>query len=171
MFEDAVKVSHVLKLLLFVFTLLSAALLSVQVVTAFSGQWCFGVLLHLPVLCWCWAPARLQQLTTFWRPHTSQPNPRNCLHHHGGGKCFLHSPLYGFCVAPWSTHSRVLMPGLHRGWLHPEPPQSGSDRGEHPRKHPCTARHRFVPTPTQRQLDTTWHPEWWGETRIQNRKH
>lgn len=66
-----------------------------QVVTSHSGQWCFGVLLNLLVTWWFKACAHLQQLRTFWGPHSSQPEPWNRLHHHTGCECL---PLVSYLI-------------------------------------------------------------------------
>lgn len=64
-------------------------------VPALSGQWCFGVLLHISLTRWGEASVSVQQLWTFWRPHTPQPDPWDSLHHHTGCESFL---LFKFLI-------------------------------------------------------------------------
>lgn len=73
-----------------------------QVVASHSGQWCFGVLLNLPVTWWFGPCTRLQQLRTFGRAHSSQPHPWHSLRRHSSCECLSPAP-YLICIPAFTV--------------------------------------------------------------------
>ena len=74
-----------------------------------------------------------------------------------------------FYLLLWSSLCFLLYlcsAGLHTRWVHIKSPKPGSDWGEHSRECSCTTGHAFVPTCTQRQLDSSWHTKWWEHTHL-----